>query len=669
MSFPPDLAAYLAADDAPSGSVSAAPVRPGWQGARVGSLVGRVVRLARRPVLGVLRRARRVLGRLAGRLPLVRRLPLPGRAASGSAVASTQAKPPALVPLEPFTQAVPGAPRADTGWQVTPAGLPEADQTGQNGARLKVRRRDGGLLWAVRPGAPGQKMGVEIPGVVALDRVAGGAASGTDGQARRVYAELAGHGPAGGELAVTWLDAAGQVIPGSWYAWNQRHAIAVPPAATHLRLALRAPGEGFAQFTAVRLARGAVPAALPETTSPDRVLLISDDYPDEGDLYKFGFVHTRVKAYQARGLQVDVMVMRPGWAKAERTFQGVTVWQGSDEWLRDLLDSGRYGHVLVHFLKPYLWEVLRAFTHRVPITLWVHGSDIQPWWRHKHLIDGPDKQAWYEQHTERLMAMWREVLSDAASQVRFVFVSKAFEGEVSADLAQFGLALPEGRTAVIHNAIDTDLFEYREKDPEQRKRILMIRTFKTRKYGTDLAAAAIGELVSEPWFGELEFLLVGDGALWEEDTAGLQGLANVTFRRDFLTHPQIAELQLEYGVMLQPTRWDSQGVSRDEAMSSGLVVISNRVAAVPEFLSEAEGYLAEPDDAHGIAEAMRELYGRPDLFEAKSRAAAARVRRELALDVVIPQEIALIRAPLGEGDAGPGGEPAAPAVPDGEPAA
>lgn len=32
-----------------------------------------------------------------------------------------------------------------------------------------------------------------------------------------------------------------------------------------------------------------------------------------------------------------------------------------------------------------------------------------------------------------------------------------------------------------------------------------------------------------------------------------------------------------------PTRMDTQGVSRDEAMCSGLVPITNKVAAVPEF--------------------------------------------------------------------------------------
>jgi glycosyltransferase involved in cell wall biosynthesis len=35
-----------------------------------------------------------------------------------------------------------------------------------------------------------------------------------------------------------------------------------------------------------------------------------------------------------------------------------------------------------------------------------------------------------------------------------------------------------------------------------------------------------------------------------------------------------------------PSRTDTQGVSRDEAMSSGLVPVTNAVAAIPEFVDD-----------------------------------------------------------------------------------
>jgi glycosyltransferase involved in cell wall biosynthesis len=79
-------------------------------------------------------------------------------------------------------------------------------------------------------------------------------------------------------------------------------------------------------------------------------------------------------------------------------------------------------------------------------------------------------------------------------------------------------------------------------------------------------------------------------------------------------------------------------------MSSGLVPITSDLPVVREFLTEEEGYIAPYEDAAGLADAIRDLYHHPDVFLAKSRAAAARVRRTVASAVVIPQELALFIA-------------------------
>ena len=52
------------------------------------------------------------------------------------------------------------------------------------------------------------------------------------------------------------------------------------------------------------------------------------------------------------------------------------------------------------------------------------------------------------------------------------------------------------------------------------------------------------------------------------------------------------------GIFMVPTRLDSQGVSRDEAMSSGLVPITNNVAAIPEFVDDTCGMLAPKRGLH-----------------------------------------------------------------------
>jgi len=86
---------------------------------------------------------------------------------------------------------------------------------------------------------------------------------------------------------------------------------------------------------------------------------------------------------------------------------------------------------------------------------------------------------------------------------------------------------------------------------------------------------------------------------------------------------------------------DTQGVSRDEAMSSGLVPVTNSVGAIPEFVDETCGMLARPEDVVGLAESIARLYEFPELFSAMSAAAAARVRRESSCARTIELELAL----------------------------
>jgi len=88
---------------------------------------------------------------------------------------------------------------------------------------------------------------------------------------------------------------------------------------------------------------------------------------------------------------------------------------------------------------------------------------------------------------------------------------------------------------------------------------------------------------------------------------------------------------------------DSQGVSRDEAMASGLVPVTNAIAAIPEFTDVDCAFAVPSEDYKGIADAIERLAMDPDLFAKMSRAAAHRVRQQSNLQRTIQQEIKLIR--------------------------
>jgi len=302
-----------------------------------------------------------------------------------------------------------------------------------------------------------------------------------------------------------------------------------------------------------------------------------------------------------------------------------------------LLSRGGYKSVLVHFLDDAMWQVLQQYIGRIKVFVWIHGSEIQPWHRRDNFEDDQQRET-AKIKSEARMTFWRGLLKQMPDNLHLIFVSQYLAAVTMEDL---GFRLPDSRYTIIHNAIDTDLFVYQNKPAAQRKKILSIRPYATRTYANDLSVAAILALSKKPYFKDLEFRMIGDGKLFDEVLAPVRGFENVHIERRFLTHIEIAAMHREHGIFLCPSRMDSQGVSRDEAMSSGLVPVTNSVAAIPEFVDETCGVLAPPEGSAGLAEGIAKLYESPVLFSAMSEAAAARVRRESSSAQTISRELML----------------------------
>ncbi|MNO95966.1 Glycosyltransferase Gtf1 [compost metagenome] len=173
--------------------------------------------------------------------------------------------------------------------------------------------------------------------------------------------------------------------------------------------------------------------------------------------------------------------------------------------------------------------------------------------------------------------------------------------------------------------------------------MLSIRPYTSKTYANDLAVKAIQSLSGKSWFNDMEFCLIGDGPLFDETLEPLRKFSNVKIQQGFLNHTEIADTHKDYGIFLCPSRMDTQGVSRDEAMSSGLVPVTTAVAAVPEFVDNASGYVVEPESYEELAKAIEDMYLNGNTFLEKSRAAAKRVRGQSASKKMADREIAVIQ--------------------------
>lgn len=440
------------------------------------------------------------------------------------------------------------------------------------------------------------------------------------------------------QYVFVFLDDRKQKISHVIHSANRNHSAAIPAGTAFVRMGWRVAGAGAT--TIKHLMWGHRKLEPTRLLGGSDTLLLTNHYPSYDDLYRNGFVHSRVKSYLDRGVKVDVFRLRMNEVVSYHEFQNVDVVTGGQEALRRLLSSGRYKRVLVHFLSPEMWEVLERFPSLQRI-VWVHGAEIQPWHRREYNYRNEQERAKAMRESDQRMAFWRGILKPLAPNLKLVFVSRHFADEVFEDL---GFRLPEEAYVIIHNPIDTKLFSYQPKPADQRKRVLSIRPYASRKYANDLSVEAILKLSERPFFKDMEFRMIGDGKLFDETLEPLRKFTNVTIEQRFLTQLEISALHKDYGIFLVPTRMDSQGVSRDEAMSSGLVPVTNAVAAIPEFVDETCGILAPAEDAEALAEGIARLYESPELFEKMSKAAAQRVINQSALDRVVKQEIQVIFA-------------------------
>jgi glycosyltransferase involved in cell wall biosynthesis len=438
-------------------------------------------------------------------------------------------------------------------------------------------------------------------------------------------------------LVFVYLDAHGQKISHFMHPLGTCDSISLPADTASIRLGLRIQGSGHASIGRISLADS---APVERDLLPcSRQLVVSRQYASYSDLYRYGFVHTRVKAYNRSGLPTEVMRITPSGRGHFREFENIDVVEASIAQLRHSLADGTYDSLAVHVIDRQLWDTVREHLDRVRVVIWAHGAEAQPWWRRamNHTTDKARNIA--RRDADARMLMWHEILALGHPNLSVVFISEKQAMEVLSDLRLS--AADVGNCAVVHNFVDGDLFEYKQKDAAQRFNLLSIRPFASSVYANDLTVRAIEQLAEEPFFDQLRIRVVGDGVLFDETVAPLRQFPNVELTQGFLTQREIAALHREYGIFVVPSRMDSQGVSRDEAMASGLVPVTNRVAAIPEFVDESCGVLAAAEDASGIADGIRRLINAPDEFLAKSQAAAQRVRAQSGWSQTIGRELAL----------------------------
>lgn len=414
----------------------------------------------------------------------------------------------------------------------------------------------------------------------------------------------------------------------------------IPVNAKYFQIGFRISGKGVVEIKEICMGLNHDAEESSCFLSRSNVLVLSNNYPSPQSLYRNMFVHKRVMAYKGEGLVCDVMCMNVFCKNEYGEFEGINVVKGQADKLRNILNDGNIDTVCVHFLERSMWEVLKCYGKRIRILVWLHGAEIQPWWRREYNYTSSSELEEAKEKSAERQAFWKEVFEEIENyNIHFIIVSQYFADEIFKDN---NVILPKEKYSIIHNYIDTNMFEYVRKDEGQRKKLLSIRPYASNKYANDLTVKCIKELAKEPFFKELKFCIMGSGEQFDKITAPLKKYSNVVLEKRFLRQDEIATLHKEHGIFITPTRMDAQGVSRDEAMSSGLVPVTNAVTAIPEFVDNSCGILAPGEGYREMAQGIKELYYHPDLFLKMSEKAAERVRKQSSKPFTITKEVKLI---------------------------
>ena len=374
-----------------------------------------------------------------------------------------------------------------------------------------------------------------------------------------------------------------------------------------------------------------------------KALVVSADYPSPEFIYGDVFVHTRLKQYKLNGIEVAVI----GYNEAlfvDRNFfyEGIPVQIVNDiERFYDLTKAYNPDVIIGHLIRHLYIDFFISLEK--PLVIFIHGFEATSWKRRlmnynsvgaiRYLIP----YIWT--NTQQLRKM-RALVNHAShvSNIKFVFVSSWLKLAVSNDLRT-----DSKNVYVIPNGIDTDLFAYRKKNGDHRKKVLLIRSFKARNYANDIAIEVILLLSKERFFDDLEFSIYGEGYLFKQLTDSIKHFKNVKLYNFFVENKDIPAIHQDHGIFLCASRMDTQGVSMCEAMSSGLVPISSPIGGIPEYAVDGvSSFLCgRPQE---MADRIKELYIHPETFQQMSESARRMIEERCSLKTTIPYELSVMES-------------------------
>lgn len=375
------------------------------------------------------------------------------------------------------------------------------------------------------------------------------------------------------------------------------------------------------------------------------ILLICPGYPSDDNKYRCAFIHSRMQAYKKLGLKVDLAVVNENYINTTTItkFENIKVVSTGYNDIRKILQNRTYEKILIHFFDEKYAQVLDASNlTNTEVILYSHGSDT--------LYRAWDKLN--AKYFENIHEIPEEVKSEFPikdelikryndkKNVKFVFVSNWAK-----KLSEKLIGIKYKNAYVVPCNIDEDIFKFKKKNPNLRKKVCIIRKYDNLStYSIDISTKIVLELSTRKIFNDLEFSFYGDGDFHDELLSPLRKFPNVHIYKKFLSHKEIAKVHQENGIALFPTRFDTQAVSSCEAAMSGDVVITSYGVGTEEYIDPKLGTYCETENIKQYADLIEKIYNDEKLFLELSKKVHECVKKSVGYDNTIKKDLELITA-------------------------
>lgn len=411
------------------------------------------------------------------------------------------------------------------------------------------------------------------------------------------------------------------------------------PITKRYMLYINIPAKVTFKIDALKLSPSEKYTLIEEEDFKNDVLVVTPMYPSSNKPYFATFVYSKVKKYLENGIEADVAVVSDNESKLYKyKFKGNSINKISFDDLRNVIQRGKYKKILVHFFDRQICNALMACDlDDKEVYIYCHGADVDLW--NQNIFNGYFKCEYIFSQKENDLRYDRlNALKEFEKRKNVTWV---FNTEWNYKNAQQATGLSFEKHEIIPCFIESKDFPYKERSKNSRCNILVLKKMdNVRQYAVDIAARIIMKLSKEEFFDKLSFTVAGAGNYQNELTNPLRKYENVKIVNGFYEHGKINSVFQEHGVLLAPSRYDTQGVTVGEAAMSGMVVVASKNTGVSDMIPEEIGTFFDNDNLDEAVEIIKDIYSNKKSINKLSKqfhdaisasASVAKVKKEVAL--------------------------------------